>query len=96
MIERDFFNLLEPGIFKPIVHALLDGGDRFMLLADLRSYIQAQEQVDKVYRSRDDWDRKAIINVARAGKFSADRTIQEYASDIWRVGPCEIVLAGAD
>jgi glycogen phosphorylase len=90
MIERDFFNLLEPGIFKPIIQALLDGGDRYMLLADLRSYIQSPEHVDAVYRSRDDWDRKAILNVARAGKFSADRTIREYASEVWRVEPCEL------
>ena len=90
MIERDFFNLLEPGIFKPIIQALLDGGDRYMLLADLRSYIQSPEHVDAVYRSRDDWDRKAILNVARAGKFSADRTIREYASEVWRVEPCEV------
>jgi glycogen phosphorylase len=80
MIERDFFNLLEPGIFKPIIQALLDGSDRYMLLAGLRSYIQSQEHVDAVYRSRDDWDRKAILNGARAGKFSADRTIREYAT----------------
>jgi glycogen phosphorylase len=58
MIERDFFNLLEPGIFKPIIQALLDGGDRYMLLADLRSYIQSPEHVDAVYSSRDDWTAK--------------------------------------
>jgi glycogen phosphorylase len=94
MIERDFFNFLEPGIFDPILHALLDGGDRYMLLADLRSYIQSQEHVDAVYKSHEDWDRKAIMNVARAGKFSTDRTIREYASEVWRVEPCE-VLHGA-
>src|SRR5262249_43371855 len=54
MIERDFFNILEPGIFKPITHALLDDGDHYMLLADLRSYIQSQEQVDAAYKNRDD------------------------------------------
>jgi starch phosphorylase len=88
MIERDFFNLMEPGIFRPITDALLVGGDHYMLLADLRDYIQTQERVDQAYKDRDAWLSKAILNVARAGKFSSDRTIREYASDIWRVSPC--------
>lgn len=90
MIERDFFSLLEPGVFRPLVDSLLPGGDRFMLLADLRDYIRTQEQVDAAYRDRDAWTKKAILNVARAGKFSSDRTIREYASEIWRVSPCEV------
>jgi starch phosphorylase len=61
-----------------------------MLLADLRAYIQTQDRVDAAYRDRDTWVRKAILNVARAGKFSSDRTIQEYASGIWHVHPCPI------
>ena len=61
-----------------------------MLLADLRDYIQTQERVDAAYRDRSGWTRKAILNVARAGKFSSDRTIQEYATEIWHVDPCEI------
>jgi glycogen phosphorylase len=60
-------------------------------IADLRDYIQTQEQVDAAYRDRNGWVRKAIINVARAGKFSSDRTIREYASQIWHVEPSEIV-----
>jgi starch phosphorylase len=95
LIERDFFSMLEPGIFRPIVHSLLDGGDRFMLLADLRDYIQTQERVDAGYRDVDAWDRKAILNVARAGKFSSDRTIKEYASEIWHVQPCDGVTPEA-
>ena len=91
-IERDFFSMTEPGIFRPIVHSLLAGGDYYMLLADLRDYIQTQERVDAAYRDRDGWIRKSIINIARAGKFSSDRTIREYVSDIWRVEPCEILL----
>lgn len=96
MIDRDFFNMQEPGIFKPIMRALLDGGDRYMLLADLRSYIQCQDQVGAIYWSPSDWDRMAILNVARAGKFSTDRAIQEYASEIWHVQPCEIVHGGSE
>jgi starch phosphorylase len=59
-----------------------------MLLADLRDYILTQERVDAAYKDPAGWDRKAIINVARAGKFSSDRTIQEYASEIWHVQRC--------
>jgi glycogen phosphorylase len=92
LIERDFFSMMEPGIFKPLVDALLTHGDRYMLLADFRDYVQKQDQVDAAYRDRTGWIRKAILNVARAGKFSSDRTIQQYASEIWHVDPCEIPL----
>jgi glycogen phosphorylase len=91
LIEQDFFSMLEPGIFRPLVDSLLGGGDHYMLLADLREYIRTQELVGAAYQDRDGWTRKAILNVARAGKFSSDRTIQEYASEIWHVEPCEVV-----
>jgi len=64
-----------------------------MLLADLPDYIRTQEGVDAAYQDRDAWDRKAVINVARAGKFSSDRAIKQYASEIWRLEPCAIALA---
>ena len=91
LIERDFFSLMEPGIFRPVTRSLLEGGDYYMLLADLRDYIETQERVDAAYKDPSGWDRKAIINVARAGKFSSDRTIQEYASQIWHLQPCAVV-----
>ena len=91
-IERDFFSMMEPGIFAPLIHALLSHGDHYMLLADLRSYIQTQERVDAAYKDRPGWVTKSIINVARAGKFSSDRTIREYAAQIWRVEPCDVKL----
>lgn len=91
LIRRDFFSMMEPGIFKPIIHALLDGGDHYMLLADLRSYIETQDRVDACYRDRDEWERRSILNVARAGKFSSDRSIRDYASQIWHIKPCAIV-----
>ena len=90
MIERDFFSMMEPGIFKPVTQSLLEWGDYYMLLADLRDYILTQERVDAAYQDRDGWDRKAIINVARAGKFSSDRAIRQYASEIWHIEPCAI------
>ena len=88
MIERDFFSMMEPGIFRPVTWSLLEGGDYYMLLADLRDFILTQERADAAYRDEDGWDRKAIINVARAGKFSSDRAIKQYASEIWRLEPC--------
>ena len=91
LVRSNFFSLMEPGIFEPLLRALLNDGDRFMLLADLRSYIETQDRVDTAYRARDAWARKALLNVARAGKFSSDRTVQEYASEIWHVTPCPVI-----
>ena len=90
MIQQNMFCLLNPGLFDPIVKALLDYGDYYMLLADLPAYIEAQDQVEALYRQPRAWDRRALLNVARAGRFSSDRTIAEYARDIWHVTPCEV------
>ncbi|MGD1019110.1 MAG: glycogen/starch/alpha-glucan phosphorylase [Verrucomicrobiia bacterium] len=90
LIQRNFFSMLEPGIFKPVVQSLLDWGDHYMLLADLRDYIETQEKVDAAYKDREGWTRKTILNVARAGKFSSDRAIREYMSEIWHAEPCQI------
>lgn len=89
LIEEDFFSMFEPGIFRPIVQALLYEGDHYMLLADMREYIDAQARADALYKLPVQWDEKAILNVARSGKFSSDRTIREYVSDIWRLEPCD-------
>jgi starch phosphorylase len=79
----------EPGVFEPIRQRLLVG-DRYMHLADLRSYTQAQQRVSETYRDRAAWSRKAVLNVAASGRFSSDRTIREYARDIWRAAPCPV------
>ncbi len=92
LIKDDFFSLTEPGIFRPLVSALLEGGDYYMLLADLRSYIETQANVDALYRDPETWTEKAILNIARTGMFSSDRTIAEYARDIWRADPVDIDL----
>ena len=90
-IRQNVFSLLTPGLFDPIVQSLLDFGDHYMLLADLRSYIDMQDAVGEFYRTDPiGWARKALVNVARAGKFSSDRTIREYADEIWHVKPCKI------
>ena len=91
MIERNFFSMMEPGVFQPLIDSLLKDGDYYMLLADLRDYMQTQEKVDAAYKDREGWIRKSILNVARAGKFSSDRTIREYAAEIWHVEPCNVV-----
>jgi len=90
MISADFFSMLEPGIFRPIVQALLDWNDYYMLLEDLPAYMAAQKTIDTEYRDIELWDRKAILNVAGAGKFSSDRTIRQYAEEIWHVTPCSV------
>ena len=79
-----------PGVFESLRHALLTGGDHYMHLADLSSYLDADRQLCDLYADPDGWARKAILNVAGSGKFSSDRTIAEYAADIWNVKPCPI------
>lgn len=93
LIHNDFFSLNEPGIFRPIVANLLENGDYYMNLADLRGFIEMQGQVEALYRKPEAWSEKAIYNIARSGKFSSDRTIAEYADDIWQVKPVEVVAA---
>ncbi len=84
LIANEHFNVSEPGIFTPIVENLLNV-DYYMCLADLRSYAKAQKKVDEAYRDQDNWSRMAILNMVNSGKFSSDRTIQEYADEIWDV-----------
>ncbi len=77
----------EPSLFQSIVQSLLDFGDHYMLLGDLKSYIAAQDRVNQLYRQPMAWARKALLNIARGGKFSSDRTIREYAEQIWKISP---------
>ncbi len=84
------FSPAEPRLFQPIVDSLLNGGDPWLVLADFRAYLEAQERVSKAWLDVESWTRKAILNVARTGKFSSDRTIRQYAEEIWRVGPLPV------
>jgi starch phosphorylase len=84
-IAEGVFSSGNPDLFKPIVDLLLNQGDRYMLLADYASYVACQERVGKLYRDREEWTRRAVLNTAGMGKFSSDRTIAEYARDIWGV-----------
>src|SRR5215469_7529739 len=90
LIFSGHFNRNEPGIFDPIRDTLLTHGDHYMHLADLTSYVQAQDKLGDLYSNRSEWARKAILNVASSGKFSSDRTIHEYATEIWKAEPCPI------
>jgi starch phosphorylase len=90
LIFSDHFSRNEPGAFEPLRDTLLTHGDYYMHLADLTSYIQAQERLGELYRDPRAWARKSILNVAGSGKFSSDRTIAEYASAIWGVKPCPV------
>lgn len=84
MIRTNFFSRFEQGIFQPIYDSLVYS-DHFLVCADFDAYCAAQDAVSKAYRDKENWTKKSIINVARSGTFSSDRTIREYADDIWKV-----------
>ncbi len=85
MIGSGYFSPDQPDRFRPIVDALTQGGDYYLLTADYPLYMAAQDRVEQLYRNPDEWTRRAILNVARMGKFSSDRTVLEYAREIWNV-----------
>ena len=90
LIFSDHFSHDEPGIFEPLRATLLTNGDHYMHLADLKSYLDADQRLCEAYGDQKTWARKAILNVAGSGKFSSDRTIAEYATEIWEVKPCPV------
>ena len=90
LIFSDHFSRHEAGVFAPLRDTLLTQGDHYMHLADLTSYCQAHERLGALYADPGAWAHKAILNVASSGRFSSDRTIAEYAAEIWKVEPCPI------
>jgi starch phosphorylase len=90
LIFSDHFSRNEPGAFAPLRDALLTGGDHYMHLADLAAYLDADRQLEQLYTDPKGWARKAVLNVAASGKFSSDRTIAEYAAEIWDATPCPV------
>jgi starch phosphorylase len=91
LISSGHFNRTITGIYTPLIDTLLTNGDHYMHLADLTSYLAADERMCQVYANPDEWARKAILNIAGSGKFSSDRTIAEYAQGIWKTPPCPVV-----
>ena len=90
LIFSDYFSRYEPGVFAPLRDALLTHGDHYMHLADLKSYLDADQRLCELYADGDGWARKAILNIASSGKFSSDRTIAQYATEIWNAKPCPV------
>jgi starch phosphorylase len=90
LIASDYFSQNERGAFTLLHDTLLKYGDHYMHLADLASYLEADRALCSLYADRDAWARKAILNVAGSGKFSSDRTIAQYAADIWQAKPCPV------
>ena len=77
-------------MFRPLVDHLLNQGDHYMLLADFADYLRCQREVDQTFLQPDLWLKKSIYNVARMGKFSSDRSIAQYAREIWKVDPVKV------
>ena len=88
LVSSGHFSRNEPGVFDPLLDILLAGGDHYMHLADLTAYLEADKELRALYADQGAWAHKAILNVAGSGKFSSDRTIAEYAADIWNAKPC--------
>ena len=91
LISSDHFSRNERGVFAPLRDVLLAHGDHYMHLADLTSYCQAQDRLGALYADSAEWSHRAILNIASSGKFSSDRTIAEYANEIWKVKPCPVL-----
>jgi starch phosphorylase len=89
MIASNFFNRNEPNIFSGIVDGLMNV-DYYFLFADYESYIKTQEKVSRLYLNTEEWTKKSILNVARIGYFSSDRSVKEYAQKIWKVKPVKV------
>jgi starch phosphorylase len=90
LIFSDHFSRNEPGVFEPLRETLLTRGDHYMHLADLTAYLEADRQLLDLYADPEAWASKVILNIASSGKFSSDRTIVEYAAEIWDAKPCPV------
>jgi starch phosphorylase len=92
LINKGFFSPEEPQLFKPIFESLLNGGDKYMVMADFASYMKCQETLVEAYNDSERWTKMSILNVAHMGKFSSDRTIKQYTDDIWNAKSIPVVL----
>lgn len=87
MLESGYFDQNEAGLFSGIVNAIRSPDDPWMTAADFRSFVEAQCEVNRLFRDQDEWTRRSILNTAASGWFSSDRTIQQYAREIWKLEP---------
>ena len=94
-ISGGFFSPAQPGLFRCLIDRLLNEGDPYMVLADYEAYLECQERVSRAYQDQSQWTRMSILNTARMGKFSSDRTIRQYAQEIWNVHPVSVSLNNA-
>jgi glycogen phosphorylase len=92
LIASNYFSRYEPGVFAPLHDTLLAHGDHYMHLADLKSYLASDANLCELYTDNDGWARKSILNIAGSGRFSSDRTIDQYASEIWNAKACPVPL----
>jgi glycogen phosphorylase len=91
LIAKGFFSPEEPDLYRPVVQSLTQG-DTYLLCADFDAYVACQDRVEQCYRDQEQWSRMAIVNIAKSGKFSSDRTILEYAREIWGAKPVEVPI----
>lgn len=84
-LKSGSFSRGDKTLFQPLVDSLLDQHDQYLLMLDLQSYLKCQQRVNDAFLDQDSWTRTAILNVARMGKFSTDRTIKQYAEEIWGI-----------
>ncbi len=91
-LRDGFFNLDQPGLYQPILDSLLTNGDHYLVLADCDAYVACQEKVAQAFLDQKAWARMCLHNIAHSGKFSTDRTIAEYAREIWDIKPCPVTL----
>jgi starch phosphorylase len=96
LIAEGYFSRNEPGLFKPIIDSLLFQGDNFFVLADFDAYVNCQREVNEAYKDYETWTKKSIINVANMGRFSSDRSIEEYSKDIWKLEKVKVILENGD
>ena len=87
LIQSGFFCPEQPDLFRPLVDSLTIGGDHYKLAADFEDYAETQELVANDFIKEDDWAKRAILNIANMGGFSSDRTINQYAQEIWGIDP---------
>ena len=90
LLRCGHFNLFEAGLFDPIINAICSPHDPWMVAADFRSFVDAQQRVAAAYQDRERWTRMSILNTACSGKFSTDRTITDYNEDIWHLKAMQI------